>query len=60
MSSILLIKTTKCLIPMDLAKSACSLVYPHLSNPDSNSPTLELITKAPISAYEAPAIILGT
>jgi len=59
-SSILLIKTTRCLIPILFANRACSLVYPFFSKPDSNSPIFALITSAPISAYEVPAIIFGT
>ena len=43
-SSILLINTTKCFIPAVFANIACSLVWPPLSNPVSNSPFLAEIT----------------
>mmetsp|Transcript_24593 Transcript_24593/g.44162 ORF Transcript_24593/g.44162 Transcript_24593/m.44162 type:complete len:295 (+) Transcript_24593:463-1347(+) len=49
-SSILLITTTKCDTPKVLASRACSLVCPPLSNPDSNSPFLALMTSTPTSA----------
>ena len=59
-SSILFISITKCFIPIDFANKACSLVYPPFSKPDSNSPIFADITKQPTSAYDVPAIILGT
>jgi len=56
----LFISITKCFIPIDFANKACSLVYPPFSKPDSNSPIFADITKQPTSAYDVPAIILGT
>jgi len=49
-SSILLIITISYFTPNDLANIECSLVYPPLSNPASNSPTLDDTTSAAISA----------
>ena len=43
-SSILLIRTTKCLTPAVLANMACSLVCPPFSKPVSNSPLRAEIT----------------
>ncbi len=49
-SSILFIRTIRCLMPIDLANRACSIVCPPFSKPDSNSPIFAEITKAPTSA----------
>lgn len=43
-SSILLIRTIRCLTPAVLASMACSLVWPPFSKPVSNSPFLAEIT----------------
>lgn len=43
-SSILLIRTMRCLTPAVLASMACSLVWPPFSKPVSNSPFLAEIT----------------
>ena len=39
---------------------ACSRVWPPRSNPVSNSPLRAEMTRIPISASEAPVIMLGT
>mmetsp|Transcript_1361 Transcript_1361/g.2956 ORF Transcript_1361/g.2956 Transcript_1361/m.2956 type:complete len:305 (+) Transcript_1361:359-1273(+) len=59
-SSILLMTTTRCDTPSVFARRACSLVWPPLSNPLSNSPFLAEMTSTPTSAWLAPMIMLGT
>jgi hypothetical protein len=45
------------LTPKVKANKACSLVYPSLEIPASNSPLGEAIIKTPTSAYEVPVIM---
>mmetsp|Transcript_2128 Transcript_2128/g.5455 ORF Transcript_2128/g.5455 Transcript_2128/m.5455 type:complete len:246 (-) Transcript_2128:844-1581(-) len=59
-SSILLITTTSMRTPSVFASSACSRVCPPRSNPVSNSPLRAEMTSTPMSAWHAPAIMLGT
>lgn len=58
-SSILLMRTMRCLTPAVLASIACSLVWPPFSKPVSNSPFLPEMTFRKRECHFVQAINLG-
>mmetsp|Transcript_64459 Transcript_64459/g.207614 ORF Transcript_64459/g.207614 Transcript_64459/m.207614 type:complete len:200 (+) Transcript_64459:635-1234(+) len=59
-SSILLMAISSLSTPSVLASTACSRVWPPRSKPVSNSPFRAEMMSTPMSACEAPPIMLGT